>query len=295
MLMIAGWVFMFMGYFWGAGLPLWNVSLPFDLRFWIAFASYSCEMGAVYVMNQIRDVDSDRANRKILILPEGLVSLRAAWWWVGCQAVVSACLAPLAGPWFLAIWVVSGIFGFLYSGPPNLKGRAIPNIILNMAGYGLVAFLAGWAVARPLNPWALWYALPYILGDGAVTAGTIIPDIPGDIATGEQTIGTRYGARATAWFGFICCAGAVAGGILTRDFIIAVASGLSLPLFALSAFRTTDFAVKFSYRIASFVLALFVGIRFPVFGVLCIAIFFYARFYNRLRFGITNYPSFTGR
>jgi len=194
MLMVAGWVFMTMGYFWGKGLPFLGFSVPLDARFWLAFASYSLEMGVVYVINQIRDIESDRANRKLLILPDGLISVRGAWWWTGILFVASAALSVLAGWQFLVIWAISGIIGFLYSDLPNLKGLPIPNITMNMLGYGTVAF-----------------------------------------------------------------------------------------------------AVKFAYRVASFTLALFVGVRFPVFALLAALSWAGARAYYWLRFGIKDYPSFTGK
>ena len=295
MLMLAGWVFMFMGYYWGAHLPVFGVSLPRDPGFWWGFASYSLEMGAVYILNQIRDVDSDRANNKILILPTGKVSIRGAFWWMAVVWVASGLLALPAGWAFFAVWAVSGVFGFLYSGPLNLKGKAIPNIILNMLGYGAVAFIAGWVLAGPFSLDALWHCLPYIFGTGAVTAGTIIPDIPGDIAAGEHTIGTRYGARFTAWFALVCDSLAAILGGLALDPIIAAAGVLAWPFFAVSAFKLNDFTVKFSYRVASFILALLVGLRFPAFAVAAIAVFYLTKAYYRFRFGIRDYPSFTGR
>ena len=295
MLMVAGWVFMIMGYFWGKRLPLLGFSVPLDARFWIAFASYSLEMGVVYIINQIRDIESDRANRKLFILPEGLISVRSAWWWAGILFVISAGLAVLAGWEFFVVWALSGLIGFLYSGPPNLKAMPIPNIIMNMLGYGSVAFAAGWVVAGPLRLDFVIHTLPYIFGCGAVTAGTIIPDIPGDARAGERTIGVRYGARWTAWFAFTCDIMALATGLLARDWIISAAALLSAPLFLVAAVKVSDFVVKFAYRVASFILALFVGIRFPVFALLSMLVWAGARAYYWLRFGIRDYPSFTGR
>ncbi len=294
LLVLAGWVFMFMGYFWGAKLPFIGVSLPAEPRFWWGFASYSLEMGAVYTLNQIRDIESDRANNKILILPTGKVSIRGAWAWMIAIWVISGLLALPAGWWFTAVWGLSGLFGFLYSGPWNLKAKPIPNISLNMLGYGAVAFAAGWVLAGPPSLPTIWHALPYIFGCGAVTAGTIIPDIPGDRAAGEHTIGTRYGARFTAWFALICDSLAAIIGFAVGDFIIAAAGVLSWPFFAASAFNLNDFTVKFSYRVASFILALLVGVRFPAFALLAIAAFYLTKIYYRFRFGIKDYPSFTG-
>ena len=295
MLMVAGWVFMTMGYFWGKGLPFLGFSVPLDARFWLAFASYSLEMGVVYVINQIRDIESDRANRKLLILPDGLISVRGAWWWTGILFVASAALSVLAGWQFLVIWAISGVFGFLYSGPPNLKGLPIPNITMNMLGYGAVAFAAGWVVGGPPRLDFLIHTLPYIFGCGAVTAGTIIPDIPGDARAGEKTIGVRYGARWTAWFAFACDIIALLTGLLARDWIISAAALFSAPFFLVAAIRVSDFAVKFAYRVASFTLALFVGVRFPVFALLAALSWAGARAYYWLRFGIKDYPSFTGK
>jgi len=136
---------------------------------------------------------SDRANRKLLILPDGLISVRGAWWWTGILFIASAALSVLAGWQFLVIWAISGIIGFLYSDLPNLKGLPIPNITMNMLGYGTVAF-----------------------------------------------------------------------------------------------------AVKFAYRVASFTLALFVGVRFPVFALLAALSWAGARAYYWLRFGIKVSPGGQG-
>ncbi|MEO0146629.1 MAG: UbiA family prenyltransferase [candidate division WOR-3 bacterium] len=295
MIMVPGWIFMFMGYFWAKGLPLFGLSIPLDPMFWIAFVSYSLEMGAVYILNQITDLESDRENRKLLILPEGLLSVRFAWAEAGVLGAVSLILAFLVGLPFVIIWFLSGLLGFLYSGPPNLKAQPIPNIILNMVGYGFLAVLAGWAVGGKFSWLALLFCLPYAFGDGAVTAATMIPDIPGDRRAGEETLAVRYGPKATAWFAFACDILALTTGLIARDPIISLAAGLSAPLFLYSAIRTNDLSVKLSFRVSSFILALLVGLRFPSLIALGLAVLLGSKLYYRLRFGIRDYPSLTGR
>ena len=52
--------------------------------FTLGFLIYTMIMGAVYIVNQITYIETDRINNKLFILPKGLVSVRAAYVEIVC-------------------------------------------------------------------------------------------------------------------------------------------------------------------------------------------------------------------
>ena len=109
-------------------------------------------MGAIYILNQLRDMESDRLNRKLFLLPEGWVQPGNAW----TEAVILFLLACFGGfrisPLLGLAFLVALILGAAYSlPPPSLKDRPWGALLANMLGHGLLAFSFGW-LGKLLQP-----------------------------------------------------------------------------------------------------------------------------------------------
>ena len=75
-------------------------------------------VGAVYLLNQIYDVDSDRINRKLFFLAEGCISKKNA-----ISQTVLLNLISIIPAYFISLelgvlFTLGFLFGFFYSAPP---------------------------------------------------------------------------------------------------------------------------------------------------------------------------------
>lgn len=151
--------------------PLWMVSiLPLylgnmlatrelfpGLDRWSTFLVATCAMGplawgATLCLNDAYDAQSDRLNPRKASSPlvVGLVSTtfsrRAAYVFAGAAL---AAAGTLGWAFFALVAAVLGL-GWAYSVPPlRLKERPGADLATVVAGIGVVAPLAGWAIARP--------------------------------------------------------------------------------------------------------------------------------------------------
>lgn len=289
------WIFLFLGYLFGTRGSFLRPTFSLPARFWWTFLSYSLLMGVVYILNQITDRESDRENRKLFLIADGIIPVSHALLYAGILTLFGLLTAWRLGRVFLTLYLLSLLMGVLYSVRPFLfKGRPFLDLLSNAMGYGLVNFLVGYAVASPLDADAFRHALPYVLAVGGVFLNTTIPDIPGDRLAGEITTGVKLGPRKTAWLGFAFILGAFVAAAWARDPLCGLGSALALPPFGLAALKGGEFFVKFSYRLAGASFALLVGLRFPPFLLLGGLTLLLMRFYYKNRFGL-NYPSLTGR
>jgi 4-hydroxybenzoate polyprenyltransferase len=294
-LLLPVWIFLFLGYLRGGNYGFLKFVLSFPSSFWKVFFSYSLLMGGIYILNQIFDIESDRLNEKLFLLPKGIISIRRAWIALFITLLLSIILAiPIKGD-YLIIWILSLILGVLYSAPPfKFKGKPFLDLLSNSIGYGFLNFLAGWISSFPMRKEALLFSIPYVLAVGAVFLNTTIPDIPGDVETGEKTTGVIMGSRKTALLAFILLFLAFFSSLILRDYMVLLASTISLPPFFLAFRFNTDFFVKVAYRIGGGIFALIVAIHCPLFLILSILTLTLLKLYYRGRFGL-NYPSLTGR
>jgi 4-hydroxybenzoate polyprenyltransferase len=268
----------------------------------LALTGFSLVVASIYVVNQIADIESDRINHKLFLLPRGLVNVPTAWVLAVVCAAGGMAMGAVLGQGFVALFVVSVVLGILYNLPPaKLKNRATGGVFANAIGHGMLTYLVGWYAAKcgaTVQDWPFWRgglvsSLAPAFANGAVFLATTIPDAPGDRDTGKETFCVRYGERASAVTAFLLCAGAFASSFWMQHnmWVMCVPSGLSLPLFAWLAFAPRREAAFQTFRWPVMLLSLTVVVVVPVYGLLMAATFLVSRAYYRLRFSI-EYPSF---
>ncbi|HTY08845.1 MAG TPA: hypothetical protein VMF29_06745, partial [Candidatus Edwardsbacteria bacterium] len=71
-LLVPAWTMLLVGHYQGSATHRMTWRLPG--RLWLALGLYSGLMGAVYIVNQIFDVETDRLNRKLFLVADGFVS-----------------------------------------------------------------------------------------------------------------------------------------------------------------------------------------------------------------------------
>lgn len=296
-LMVPVWTMILAGYFRGqrfASLSLDRWRWPADL--WWLLLFYSLLMGAVYIVNQIFDVETDRLNQKLFLVAEGYVNRAAIWIEAAVLMSGAIWLSFIKYPPQLGyIMIASGCLGLLYSVPPiKLKAKPFWDMAANGLGYGMLAFAAGWTAGGRYSD-AVWlFSLPYVLAVSAVYLNTTIPDYASDRATGNITTGVFLGGRATVWLALALMLLSFILAVSFSDPLAAVASGCSLPLFLAAALTGKMRWTMLSYQGGALVLVLLLGLIFPVYFVLLLITLVSLRFYYKWRFNI-DYPRFADR
>ncbi|HAD81079.1 MAG: hypothetical protein A2509_07870 [Candidatus Edwardsbacteria bacterium RIFOXYD12_FULL_50_11] len=293
-LLVPAWTMLLVGYFRAQGHLAVSLKLPGE--FWLAMLIYSGLMGAVYIINQIFDVETDRLNKKLFLVAEGYVNKTA----IIIESIILFLTAIFIGFWkfsilFGVIITLSGILGLLYSVPPfKFKAKPFLDMLANGLGYGLLAFAAGWLSAGRDNANLWLFSMPYVLAVSAVYLNTTIPDHNSDKATGNITTGVFIGIKVTRWLALALMLGSLLLSIHFKDHLCLAASGAALPLFVMAVISGNMKWTMLSYQAGSLMLVVLSGMLFPIYIPILIATFLALKFYHKWRFGM-DYPKFADR
>jgi 4-hydroxybenzoate polyprenyltransferase len=279
-------------------------------------------MGAVYIINQISDRETDETNKKLYLVAQGYVKLSllklevaflliaAVVWaigWFGDNlsyliliALSVAFLLIAAVVWaigwfgdnlsYLILIALSVVLGATYSVRPfRLKGKPFLDLFANAIGYGGIAFLIGWRTVAPLDTYALLRTIPYILCVGAAFVNTTLPDLKGDQAYGDRTTGVILGVRRSCQLSIFLLAGAILSAWWLKDVIPLITGLFCLPLFVYMNFRRHRSVIILATRAGILILSLITCVLIPYYFILFAGSLFFVRWYYSARFGI-KYP-----
>ncbi|MFP4416959.1 MAG: UbiA family prenyltransferase [Fibrobacterota bacterium] len=269
---------------------------------WISLIGFSLIVASIYVVNQIVDIESDRLNGKLFLLPNGIISIRGAW----IVALLCATGGMLIAVLFFDLWMallygLGMVLGILYNLPPaSLKNRAWGGMFANLAGHGIITYLVGWYTARFVLPEstasldaALLSSLSPGLANAAVYITTTIADMEGDEKVGKKTFAVLYGQRWTAFSAALLCAATLVISFYLpyNAWVMVVPTVISLALFISLIFRPEKQQAFRAFKWPVFLLTASVTAFTPMYGILIIFTFFLSRLYYRWRFSI-EYPTF---
>jgi 4-hydroxybenzoate polyprenyltransferase len=293
------WTVLILG--WIAGSPNARAGgLVYGTLFVNLFA-FSLLVASIYVVNQIQDIESDRINRKLFLLPRGIISIPAAWALATVCAATGLALAFTQGIWMFALFVLGFFTGILYNLPPaQLKNHPTGGVIANSLGHGMITFFVGWlsakhgqAITAELLMLGLLSSLAPAFANGAVFLATTIPDDAGDRQTGKRTFCVAYGKKATSVAALVMCVFALGTSFLIENhfWVMALPALLSLGVFVNFAVTAKKDSAFYSFKWPVFLLSIFVTLFVPAYGALILITFIASRVYYRYRFGI-EYPTF---
>lgn len=271
---------------------------------WIVLIGFSLIVASIYVVNQIVDIEGDRINHKLFILPNGFISIKTAWI-LAAFCTVLGMIIGLLYDWVLTFLFTLGLItGILYNLPPaQLKNHAWGGVLSNSLGHGMITFLVGWYSTKSDLPISVSLirdgfisSIAPALANGAVFLATTIPDADGDKLTGKCTFSVKYGEKVTAIVSAILCFGAFLFSFLMENhfWVMAVPAGISLLFFFIFAFSTKREAAFKAFKWPVFLLSAAVALYVPEYGILILLTFFCSRLYYRWRFGI-EYPTFKAK
>ena len=295
---------MLLGHYHGTGLSSHSLKFTFlaveipvhlnlDARVWIALCLYSMLAGAGYIINQIADVETDRANNKLFLVAQGyvklpLLKLEAV---VLFLAAIGGAVALFRQSWiYLGLFAISSVLSVIYSVRPfRLKGKPILDLLANAIGYGGIAFLVGWGATATLNTEALRQAVPYVFCVGAAFVNTTLPDLKGDTAYGDRTTGVLLGVRRACLLSLFLLVMAILSAWIVRDAVALIAGLVSVPFFIHINIAPKRSAIILATRIGILALTLMTCFLIPPYFILFGAVLLFVRWYYGARFGIV-YP-----
>jgi len=249
-------------------------------------------MGSAFIINQLKDILTDRKNKKLFIIADGYIQKTNAILETIILGILAVALAfylnTKLGIIFICVFFTTGI---LYNIEPFVwKDKPLLGIVANFLG-GITVASAGWITAGTDNWKFLLHACPCGIGLVAVYFLTTLADIEGDVDANKQTFGVTYGFKLSTYFAIICEIITIVFSYMLKDYMLFIPAVVSLPLF-LIAVVTQNLehvlkAVKYTVLFAS----LAVCVKYPVYLIVLVGLFFFSKWYYRVRFNI-EYPKF---
>jgi len=285
MLHLPVWTIMILGYYRAqSDISSWTV-LPVSLLLGSAL------FGAVFIINQIYDIESDRLNDKLHFLPKGIVKTGVAWIITIFLNLISLVIAFYISfaVGFASLLVI--VLGILYSVPPiSLKDKAWPAAFANGLGHGTLVFAIGYCAAGGQLWDGIIKSIPYFMAVTAVYIGTTLPDISGDKKSGKFTVGVVFGERYSKYIILLYYITAVFAGYVIFDIPFVTASVVVAPLYLWSAFSGSIKPVVLAVKLSIISLTIAAGYFYPVYIIFLIALIYATRKYYKHRFNMA-YPS----
>lgn len=286
---VALWTFYFVGVYLGCkenqNIKFFNFT--FDFKIYYILLAYSLLMGGIYILNQITDIETDRINKKLFILPEGIVSIKNAY--------ITFVIVVLVGFFMiffnfkiqkviLNLFLISFIMGYLYSAKPfYFKSKPLLDLFSNVIGYAFIASLIGYLSVKNNFPKLIIF-LPYMLSMAAIFINTTILDYEGDKNVGLKTAGIFLGIKNSLFISTFFMILALVFSIYNRDLIAIVTTSYSVVFFIISLVLRKEKYVKWSVMFTSPFVSFILGLIFPYFLLLCVLTLFGSLVYYKKRF-----------
>jgi 4-hydroxybenzoate polyprenyltransferase len=249
-------------------------------------------MGSGLIVNQLNDKQSDRLNRKLFLIAEGMVRrniviLESILLFVGA-IFISYFISPVL-TYLYCIATVFFIVGYNYR-PWVLKDRPLGSLIANGL-MGVFVFAFGWCLQATSVFDLIRDVSPYFFYNTALYLLTTIPDVEGDRASGKRTLPVQYGIPVTIYLSAAFHGTGIIFSLILKDWMIAIPGIMMIIFYLWMIFKKDLPSVFLSVKLGLFFLAVMVGVFFPVYYLMIILFFILTRWYYKKRFHII-YPSF---
>ncbi|KMQ52430.1 UbiA prenyltransferase [Chitinispirillum alkaliphilum] len=265
-----------------------------DLSGVMLMGLFSISVASVYILNQIADVKADRENEGFALLVRGDIPLSSAKGLCLFCAFVSIFTPIIINHHKLALLsCMTILLGYFYSCKPfRFSGKPFLDFLSNAAGYGLIAFAAGWYIAGGdiFSLEMLNKALPYILLMCAGSISSTLPDIPGDTEDKKITTAVYLGKKKAHLIAMLFLLITMLLTISGNDLLPFICALCSLPFYILYSIKPTRSLMESTYKAGGTVCMGAAAAAVPAFIVAGFIIFLSTWLYFRKRHGIV-YPS----
>lgn len=262
----------------------------------ITLVLYSLLMGAIYILNQLTDSNTDGINGKLYLIPYGHLKKNHMKSQITILFGVSIILSFLNLSITCSFLILlSAIMGIIYSVPPiRLKGKPILDLLANALGFGIIAFSVGWTSKSNFSLNLLLDSIPYFLCVSSAFINTTIPDMEGDIRNGDKTTGIFLGIRKSCLVSTAILILVIAVSLYRRDMVPLIASVVSLPFFIYMTVsnwgsKTDIKAISLATKVSVLTLSLLVSLLIPFYFIMLVLTILLVRLYYQVRFGVS-YP-----
>jgi 1,4-dihydroxy-2-naphthoate octaprenyltransferase len=165
------------------------------------------------------------------------------------------------------------------------------DFLANAAGYGLVAFGAGWYLSgAAFGARFLAASIPYFLLMCAGSISSTLPDYEGDLRYGKNTTAVRFGTRKAHIAACVFIAAGLTCSLLVRDWAAAACAGIAVPLYVAHAVQNTVRSMEATYKIGGMLMMLAAAFLFPWLVPASLLSLAATVIYFRVRFHVS-YPS----
>jgi len=288
------WIMMLAGY---SGFYTFNgedkwFSILTDLKTVLNFLLITLVSGAVFILNQLQDIETDKDNKKLFLISDSHVQQKTA-------QTIAIAIISITLIFFLVediyLFFINSFYvlfcGYLYNYKPFCwKDLPFLGVFINIVG-GLFLFLSGWIIGGHGQWKAFIYVIPYLCAWGTVMLLTTIPDVKGDKAHDKITFAVRYGIHKTIWTASIWVLIGLIVAVVNEDLLAIVSIVLSVPLFVIMVFKPTQVWIFACIRYPMLFIALLLCLKFPLFFIVLLVNYYFSKMYYVSRFGL-DYPSF---
>ncbi len=297
LLLVPVWGFAAFGYWRCKGFSIADVPRSLflirpEVLLWIII--FSLSVAAVYILNQIADIEVDLKNGGKPLIASGVVSPAISMVFAVFLSVVSIAVPLAFSRTTLAL--LSGLallIGILYSFKPfSFSGRPFLDFFSNATGYGLIAFGAGWSLAggELLNKGFLFSALPYFLLMCAGSISSTLPDRPGDLECGKNTTAVVLGNFKAHVIALICLISAGLFSFINPDSVVKICFIGTVPFYLGYLIGPNRFWMEATYKAGGAFTMICAGVLIPLMIPVALIVFLMTWLYFRLRHGVS-YPT----
>lgn len=272
-------------------IRLWNTS---SLQTIFILFIFSLSVGAVYIFNQIADIEVDKKNGGLPLLASGIVSRKSSLFFSLLLTAVSVIL-PLFTEYktisLLSVFAI--ITGLVYSYKPfYFSGKPICDFFSNALGYGVIAFGAGWICGgKSIKEMDFFISsLPYFLLMCAGSISSTLPDREGDSSVQKNTTAVVFGSFKAHLMATCFLLVALMTAYVQNDFIALICAAVPLPFYFGYIFKPNEFFMESTYKIGGAMSMICSGIIIPVIIPAGFVVFLITWLYFRIRHGVS-YPS----
>lgn len=243
-----------------------------------------------YFINQIYDFETDRINKKLGFLQQGLINkseMMAAYIVVSIFPLIAGFAVDIK---IGLIMIVMILLGFAYSVPPSrLKDRPLGGLIANAMAYGVLVPLSVPGFMDSADISRIYIVICFFMMVAAGYLLTVIPDREGDRKAGKLTLATQWSDRPIILLAFAFLLVALYSSFNLNNIFLVIVCSVSIVLFILALLVGTNGVILFACKFPILLLSLLAGYYFPTYFVFLLVLVILTRLYYNRRFGIV-YP-----
>jgi 4-hydroxybenzoate polyprenyltransferase len=181
------------------GIPSTNL-----LRLSIAILFCVLGLASINSINQVFDVEIDKINKPGRPIPSKKLSKMQVFIISFSLSLCAGLLTIYLGWEYFLIALAGLVIGGIYSLPQiYAKGNIYFSTVVIGVGYGILMFLVGWGVYRPIDTVPIWLIVFLYVHEVFIVLCKDFPDVEGDQRAGIPTIPIIYGKARGAVLCFI--------------------------------------------------------------------------------------------